>query len=78
MFTNKKKKETRGIELIDEVAGRFSSMIDELDQGVADCRNEQTNIHINIDQLQERDATLDSSVKRAAAMATNLRTLIGG
>ena len=72
------KKKARGIELIDEVAGRFTTMIEELDEGVADCRAEQTAVKAQIEELHQRDSVLDSSVKRAAAIATNLRTLLGG
>ncbi len=74
---SKKTKGTRGIELINEVANRFSNMIEELDQGVTDCQTEQTGIQDTIEQLQERNITLDSSVKRAITIATNLRTLLG-
>lgn len=74
----KKVKKAQGIELINEVAGRFNDMVDELDQGVEDCRNEQISITNEIECLRERNACLDTSVKRAATIATNLRTLLGG
>jgi len=72
------KKKARGIELIDEVAGRFTTMIEELDEGVADCKAEREGIRAQIESLNQRDGVLDTSVKRAAAIATNLRTLLGG
>lgn len=73
----KKTKKAQGIELINEVAGRFSTMIEELDEGVSDCQQERQGIRTTIEQLHERDGVLDSSVKRAAAIASNLRNLIG-
>ncbi len=71
------KKKLRGIELIDEVAGRFTTIIDELDVGVDDCKAERNNILTQIESLNQRDTELDTSIKRAAAIATNLRTLLG-
>lgn len=71
------KKKARGTELIEEVAGRFTSMVEELDSGVADCVDERTIIEGEIEMLRQRDLDLDSSIKRAAAIATNLRTLLG-
>jgi len=72
------KKKARGIELINEVAGRFTTMIEELDNGVSDCKAERETIRTQIEALNQRDCVLDASVKRAAAIATNLRTLLGG
>lgn len=74
----KRKKKVRGIELIDEVAGRFTTMLDELDEGVEDCLVERVDIRTHIEQLNQRDAILDSSVNRAATIASNLRGLLGG
>lgn len=77
MFGTKKTVKAKGIELIDEVAGRFNNMIDELNRGVDDCQNERGGIQTQIEQLHQRDAILDSSVKRATTIASNLRKLIG-
>lgn len=73
----KKIKKARSIELIEKVAGQFGVMIEELDQGAADCQEEQVGIRITVEQLEERDATLGSSVSRAKAIASNLRALLG-
>lgn len=71
------KKKAHGIELIDEVMARFTTMIDELDEGANSCECEQTGIRSQIESLHQRNAILDSSIKRAVSIATNLRTLIG-
>lgn len=78
MFGFGKKKEARGIELIDEVAGRFTEMIDELECGVEDCNAECSDIQSQIEELNRRESILNSSIKRAVAMASNLRDLLGG
>ncbi len=72
-----KVKKARGTDLINQVADRFGAMIEELDQEVADCRSEQSGIKDTISQLRERESVLELSVKRAAAITTNLRTLLG-
>ncbi|KKN70868.1 hypothetical protein LCGC14_0426510 [marine sediment metagenome] len=71
------KKKLRGIELIDAVAGRFNTMIEELDEGVSDCRMEQNGIRDQIESLNQRSASLNASVERASTIATNLRSLLG-
>lgn len=71
------KRKMFGIELINEVSDRFSDMVDKLNQGVVDCRNEQIENNVAIKQLQDRNDTLGSSVSRAASIATGLRTLLG-
>lgn len=71
------KKKARGMELIDEVAGRFMTMVEELDEGINDCQIEREGIQAQIDSLTQRDGVLDSSVKRAKTIATNLRGLLG-
>ncbi len=70
-------KKVQGIELINEVAGRFSDMVNELDQGINDCAGEQQDIQTKIESLNERHIMLDSSVVRAKAIAANLRTILG-
>lgn len=77
MFLRKKTKKAQGIELIDEVAERFSTMIDELNDGVHDCQSERVIIRDQIESLGQRDAILDSSMKRAGTIVSNLRNLIG-
>lgn len=63
--------------MINEVAGRFSEMIDELHNGIADCQAEQDRIKTNIEHLRQRDEVLSSSVDRASTMTDNLRKLVG-
>jgi len=72
------KKKTRGAELIEEVAGRFTTMIEELEEGAIDCQEEQAGVRAQIESLNQRDAMLNTSVERAAKIAENLRTLLGG
>lgn len=43
------KKKSRGMDLIEEVAGRFTAMVDELEEGVNDCQNEQIGIRAQIE-----------------------------
>jgi len=69
-------KKARGMELIDEVAGRFMTMVEELDEGVNDCQAEREGIKAQIDSLMQRDSILDSSVKRAKAISANLCNLL--
>lgn len=77
-FWNKKvEKKACGVDLINEVAGRFSAIIDDLDEGVSDCRCEQSTIKSEIETLHQRDATLEASVLKASGIASNLRTLLG-
>lgn len=70
-------KKVRGIELIDKVSDRFTTMIEELTEGMADCDDERKNIQIQIQQLGQRDAILNSATKRARTITNNLRTLLG-
>lgn len=77
MFFKKKVKRSRGMELIDEVADRFTAIIDELDQGVADCRAERSVIQSQVELLHQRDAALDASVIKASGIASNLQSLLG-
>jgi hypothetical protein len=73
----KKKKKSQGIELIDEVMGRFSTMVTELTTGVHDCEDEKADIESQIESLHQRDVVLASSIKRAEIITKNLRSLIG-
>ncbi len=70
------KKEVQGIELIDEVTGRFITMIGELERGVEDCEHECTNIHNQIQTLNQRSDELCSSITQAKKLTSNLRNLI--
>jgi len=77
MFFKKKVKKSRGIELIDEVAGRFITIIDELDEGVCDCRGEQSMVKTQIEMLNQRNVILEASVIKASGIVSNLRSLLG-
>lgn len=77
MFFKKKVKKSLGMELIDEVASRFIAVIDELDKGVAGCREEQSDIEYQIKVLHQRNRDLDESVLRASGICSNLRSLLG-
>lgn len=74
---SKNKKKLRGMDLIDEVAGRFTAMVDELEEGISDCKNEQTGISSQIESLVHRNDILDLSVQRASEMSKNLNKLVG-
>lgn len=78
MFGIGKKKKARGIELIYEVAGRFTDMIDELECGVEDCNAERNGLKAQMEKLHERDSVLTTSINKAVAMASNLRELLCG
>lgn len=71
------KKKIRGIALIDEVAGRFDDMVEELNAGIDDCVAEQGEIIVTIDQLRNRRNVLQKSVDKANRIATNLRSILG-
>lgn len=73
----KKQKKACGIELINEVMERFTSMIDELNTGVCDCQNEQADIRLQIESLNQRDVVLNSSIEKAETITRNLQTLVG-
>lgn len=77
MLFAKKVEKARGMELIEEVAGRFLDMVDELNSGVDDCHKEQESIRATIENLKKRNETLTRSVQRAETITTNLRTLLG-
>jgi len=76
-FRGKVAAQTKGVELIDAVTNRFSDMISELDQGIADCNDEHGGIDNTIKQLIQRNAILESSAKKAVTIISNLRKLIG-
>lgn len=73
----KKIKKARGVELIEKVAEKFGGMIEELDQGADDCREEQVGIRMTVEQLKERDTKLGVSVSKASTIASNLRAILG-
>lgn len=73
----RKNKKLHGAALIEDVVSRFVSIVDELDKGVEDCQTERGNIRTQIESLNDQDASLAKSVKYAAGIATNLRTLLG-
>lgn len=77
MFMFGRKEKTRGIELIEEVMARFTTMIDELNEGVDNCRDERVEIQDQIASLHQRDVVLDQSLQKAATITSNLRNLIG-
>ena len=70
------KKKVHGIELIEEVAGRFNTMIEELERGAKDCQHEYAGIQTQIQMLNQRRADLNCSVEQAEKLASNLRNLI--
>lgn len=72
-----RKAKAKGIDLINNVADRFTAMVDELDRGAADCQAEREDIRGQIESLKTRDGELDSAVQKAATLAANLRTLMG-
>lgn len=69
-------KKVQGIELIEEVAGRFTTMIEELEKGAKDCEHECTGIHTQIEMLDQRNNELCHSITQAQKLASNLRKLI--
>jgi hypothetical protein len=71
------KKKAQGIKLIEEVAGRFTTMIEELERGADDCQHECAGIQTQIQMLNQRDTELCSSITQAQKLASNLRNLIG-
>lgn len=73
----RKKKETRGAALIEEVAGQFSAMVDRLYKGAADCDAERQTVRHQIEGLKQRDSDLGVAIQRAETLATNLNLLIG-
>ena len=77
IFGKTVEKKTNGTALIYDVIGRFETMIDELNCGVGDCVGERLVIEDEIKSLNERNVILDSSIKKAKAISSNLKKLIG-
>lgn len=71
-----KKKRLQGIQLIDEVTGRFTSMIDELDEGVDNCQEERRDIYNQISLLTQRDTILAEATGRAERLVVNIKSLM--
>lgn len=72
-----RKKQARGMDLINEIAGRFTTMIEELEMGVIDCREEQEGITDQMELLNQRNDTLRTSINRANLITDNLNKLLG-
>jgi len=71
------RRKKQGTALIDEVADRFTIMIEELDQGIVDCASERESIQEQIKVLNQQDLVLNASIHKAKTIASNLRQLIG-
>lgn len=71
-----KKKSLKGEALIEDVVGKFSNMIDQLNTGVDDCSAEQTSIAIQTSILATRNVVLTKSVKDGMNLAKKLADLI--
>ena len=71
-----KKSSASGVQLIEEVIGQFTDMIDKLKQGVEDCRSEQCGITEQIQELRQKDAVLDKAAGRAGGLCMQLENMI--
>ncbi len=76
-FGKKKVEVVRGVDLINKVAGQFSTMIEELEQGSCDCESDCAAIQEQMSVLTTRHSFLEKSSGRAVKIAARLRELIG-
>lgn len=73
----KKKVELQGQALIGDVVGKFSTMIENLEKGINDCKVEQEGINDQIDSLMTRNQALGSSINHGNKLCTKLSELLG-
>lgn len=71
------KQDVKGRDLINEVLGRFESMIDDLERGVADCQAEIEGKRDLIRELQTDTMRLSTAVEKAESVSANLKKLLG-
>ncbi len=66
-----------GEALITEVTGQFEALVAKLESGVVDCKDEQNDIKVRIEELSVRDMNLTNAISRGKTMAQKLRDLTG-
>ena len=77
MWFKKVEKKAKGVELINKVAGQFSDMIADLEDGHEDCQRDCSAIQEQVAILTTRHSFLEKSSDRAVKIATRLKELIG-
>jgi DNA-binding ferritin-like protein len=74
---NQSKKTPKGQELIGNVVDKFSEMIAQLEQGVADCQTERDDTERQVSELQARSNSLTQSMDGGVKLARKLSDLMG-
>ena len=70
-------KEMKGRDLIDDVLGKFESMIDSLWKGIAECKEEMDANNSMMNNLQSENEQLSTAMGKAENVITNLNKLLG-
>ena len=76
-FCKKEEKKAEGVELINQVAGQFNSMISDLEDGSVDCQCDCAGIQEQMSALTTRHSFLKTASDRAIKIASRLKELIG-
>ena len=77
LWFKKEEKKAKGVDLINKVAGQFSSMIADLEDGSDDCQCDCVAIQEQMSVLTTRHSFLEKSSGRAVKIAARLKELIG-
>lgn len=72
-----RKKILKGGKLIEDVVGKFSNMIVQLDNAVEDCRADRIEIEIKMCALSAKDKTLVKNIDEGTNLSHKLSDLIG-
>ena len=77
LWFKKETKKAEGVELINQVAGQFSDMIADLEDGNEDCQRDCCAIQQQMSALTTRHSFLEDASSRAVKIAARLKELIG-
>ena len=77
LWFKKEAKKAKGVDLINQVAGKFSSMISDLEDGHEDCQCDCAAIQQQMSSLTTRHSFLEDASSRAVKIAARLKELIG-
>jgi len=77
LWFKKETKKAEGVELINQVAGQFSTMIADLEDGSDDCQCDCAAIQEQMSALTTRHSFLEKASDRAIKIAARLKELIG-
>lgn len=66
-----------GASVIESVVGKFSVMKDKLEEGVAKCTEEVERNVMEVEEIKQKNTSLDSSIQKGRHVISKLREILG-